>query len=128
MTTATTMRRFPILFTGINRYLRWIGLRPENSFVDVSPDRIRVRLGWGFSLDADRGSVRGAEPDTDPVRGWGAHGWRGRWLVNGSSQNLVRIGFEPRARARVLLFPLRVHTLRVSVTGPADLIVALSEP
>ena len=124
--TAATVHHFPVLFTGINRYLRWIGIRPAESFVEVSPTGMRVRMAWGFTLDADRAAVRAAEPDHDPVRGWGVHGWRGRWLVNGSSSGLVRISFDPPAPARTLVFPLRVHTLRVSVQDPEGLLAALA--
>ena len=124
MTTAT-VQRFPVLFTGINRWLRWIGISPARSFVEVSPTGIRVRMAWGFTLDADRAAVRSSEPDHDPVRGWGVHGWRGRWLVNGSSSGLVRITFDPPVAARTMVFPLRVHTLRVSVEDPDGLVAAL---
>jgi hypothetical protein len=126
MTTATAARRFPILFTGLNRGMKLLGIVPSASYVDVFPTEVHVRMAWGFSLRADRATVRSAAPDQDPVWGWGAHGWRGRWLVNGSSQNLVRITFDPPAPGRCLVFPLRVHTLRVSVTDPDGLVAEVT--
>jgi hypothetical protein len=102
-----------------------IGIRPANSWVEVSPPLVRVRMGWAFSLRAGRADVASAALDHDRVWAWGVHGWRGRWLVNGSSGGLVRIGLDPPAPGRVLGFPLRVHTLRVSVEDPEGLLAAL---
>ena len=118
-------RRFPIRFTGANRTMAAIGIRPANSWVELSPTLLRVRMGWAFSLRSARSAVRSAAPDQDPVRAWGVHGWRGRWLVNGSSDGLVRIEFDPPAPGRTLAFPLHVRTLRVSVEDPDDLVSAL---
>ena len=121
------LRRFPIRFTGLNRYLWLLGVRPSRSWVDVADDRVAVRLSWGFRLAVPRSSVRSAAPDHAAVRAWGAHGWRGRWLVNGSSQGVVRLDLDPPARARVaaLLRP-RVRELRVSVEDPDGLLRALA--
>lgn len=121
-----TASRFPILFTGANKAMVALGLGPSNSYVEVDDDLVRVRLGWSFALDVPRASISGARPDDDPVRGWGAHGWRGRWLVNGSSENLVAFDVDPPVRARLLVFSVLVRTLRVSVTEPEELIDALS--
>jgi hypothetical protein len=119
-------RRFPIRFTGANRAMRVLGILPSRSWVEVSDAALRVRMGWAFSLDASRASVHAAEPDTARVRGWGVHGWRGRWLVNGSSSGIVRIDLEPRGRARVGPVPTTVRELRVSVEDPQGLVEALA--
>jgi hypothetical protein len=126
MTTGAGLRRFPILFTGANKAMVVIGLRPANSYVELSDSALTVRLGWGFSVHADRAAVASAAPDHGKVRGWGAHGWRGTWLVNGSSSNLVRVAFDPPGRGRVLGVPVTVRILRVSVEDPAALIAALA--
>lgn len=118
--------RFPIRFTGPGRLLPLLGTRPSRSWVEVLADRLRVRLDWSFRFDAPRSSVRAAGPDDRPVRAWGAHGWRGRWLVNGSSSGVVRIDLDPPVRARVLgLLRPRVRELAVAVDDPAGLIAAL---
>jgi hypothetical protein len=83
-------------------------------------------MAWAFSLRAERAAVTGAAPDHDRVWAWGVHGWGGRWLVNGSAQGLVRITFDPPVPGRVLGFPVRVHTLRVSVEDPGGLVAALA--
>jgi hypothetical protein len=118
--------RFPILFTGVNRGMALLGLLPRWSWVEVGEERIRVRMSWAFRLDAPRATVADARRDLTRVWGWGAHGWGGRWLVNGSSSGLVRIDFEPRARGRVTGVPVRVRELRVSVEDPDGLVAALT--
>ena len=124
---APATRRLPIRFTGVLRYMWLAGVRPSRSWVEVTPGRVEVRLGWGFRLDAPRASVRSAAHDDRPVRAWGAHGWRGRWLVNGSSQGVVRLDLDPPARARVLgLLRPPVRELRVSVQDPDALVAALT--
>lgn len=60
--------------------------------------------------------------------GWGAHGWRGRWLVNGSSKGIVVLEIDPVARGRVLGFPVRVRDLALSLEDPEGLCEALGLP
>jgi hypothetical protein len=103
-----------------------VGMTPSRCYVDVDEQHVRVRMGMWFELDTERHVVRSAEPDHDRVLGWGVHGWRDRWLVNGSSSGLVRITLEPSARAWMGPVPLRVRVLRVSVEDPGGLVAALA--
>jgi hypothetical protein len=121
------VHRFPIRFTGVHRALSALGLTPRGSWVEVDEEALRVRMGWAFRLDVPRSHVQSARPDTGPVRAWGVHGWRGRWLVNGSSSGIVRIDLAPPGRARVLPWPFAaaVRELRVSVEDPDGLVAAL---
>ncbi len=57
--------------------------------------------------------------------GWGVHGWRGRWLVNGSSHGIVVLGIDPPARARTLGLPVRLRELAVSLEDPVGFAAAL---
>lgn len=118
--------RFPIRFTGLNRAMSVLGMSPGRSWVEVGEEEFRVRMGWAFSLDALRVNVRDARPDHDRVWNWGVHGWRGRWLVNGSSSGLVRVDFNPPVRARSGPIPVTVRELRVSVDDPDGLVAALT--
>ena len=111
-------QRFPILFTGINKAMVVLGVRQSNSWIDVSDTEIEVRLGWAFRGSVPRASIRSVEDDASPVWGWGAHGWKGTWLINGSSDNIVRVVIEPPARARALGLPVNLKVLRVSVADP----------
>ncbi len=119
-------RRFPIRFTGANRTMGLIGLTRPRCYVEVGADRIRVRMGWAFAAEIPRSSVRSATNDHDRVLGWGVHGWRGKWLVNGSSSGIVRMEIDPPHGARVLGFPIRLGVLRVSVDQPEQLIQELT--
>ena len=121
-------QRFPILFTGLNRTMALIGVRPANSYVEVGPEVVTIRMGAAFRAGVPRRSVRSAALDHRPVRAWGAHGWRGRWLVNGSSENVVRVEIDPVARAHVLGFPVMLRELRASMVDPQALIAALAAP
>ena len=119
-------RRFPIRFTGLSRAMIALGLSPSRSWVEVGDDLLRVRMSWAFSLDARLVNVRDARPVTGRVGGWGVHGWRGRWLVNGSSSGLVRIDLSQPVRGRMGPIPIGVRQLRVSVEDPDGLVAALT--
>lgn len=120
------MKRFPIRFTGLNGAMRVLGLSPSGSWVELDDERLRVRMGWAFTLDAPRESIRDARLDDRRVWSWGVHGWRGRWLVNGSSSGIVRIDLNPPGRARTGPVPITVRELRVSVEDPEGLVEMLS--
>ena len=119
-------QRFPIRFTGANKAMVVLGLTSGNSYVDVSASDVVVHLGWAFRAPCSRPAVKSVVADHDKVWGWGAHGWNGRWLVNGSSSGIVRIQLEPAGRARVAGFPVSLRELRVSVDDPAGLERALA--
>lgn len=121
-----TAERFPIRFTGANKAMRYLGLTPSTSDVRLDGDFVHVRMGWAFAVSFPRSAVRSAAPDHGPVTGWGVHGWRGSWLVNGSSGGLVRIELSPPARARLIVFSVKLRVLRVSVEDPSGLVAALA--
>ena len=115
------MTRFPIRYTGANHAMVVLGLTPGNSRVEVFDDRVEVRMGWAFRATIDREAIRSVSDDHDRVTGWGAHGWRGVWLVNGSSGGIVRIELDPPGRATVCGVPVELRVLRVSVEDPVGL-------
>ena len=118
-------QRFPILFTGLNKTMGVIGMGPGTCYVELDADVLTVRMGVGFRARVARNAVRSAALDLDPVRAWGVHGWRGRWLVNGASVNIVRLDLDPPVRAHVLGFPVALRQLRLSMVDPEGLIEAL---
>jgi len=95
-----------------------LAIPPNSRYVALDGDEIRVRLGWSFRLTAPRVSIVAALRDHDRIRGIGAHGWRGTWLVNTSSKGLVRIVLDPPQKAAVCGVPVTVRVLRVSVADP----------
>lgn len=104
-----------------------MGLGPRHARVTLDAQTLRVRLGWAFRATVPLASVRSAAPDADRVTGWGAHGWGGIWLVNGSSNGLVRVEIEPPVRAWVSGFPVQLRALRVSLQEPDAFVSALRE-
>ena len=92
---------------------------PESSrYAALDDAELRVRLGWSFRLAAPRETVVAVIRDHDRINGIGAHGWRGTWLVNTSSQGLVRIVLDPPARASVCGVQVTVTVLRLSLAEP----------
>jgi hypothetical protein len=103
-----------------------LGAGRSRSHIDVSDTEVDVRLGWMFSAHIPRSSVAGASRATDGTPSRGAHGWRGRWLVNGAGTGLVSITLDPPAKARVTGIPVTLRELVVSASAPDELIEALS--
>ncbi|EUA02294.1 hypothetical protein I546_6167 [Mycobacterium kansasii 732] len=87
---------------------------------------LRVKFGWGFNVGIPLASIKDAKPHHDRVYTWGAHGFRGRWLVNGSSKGIVEMTVDPPARAKVMGVPVTLKSLYVSVTDPDALIAEVS--
>lgn len=101
---------------------------PRRCNVVLTGDRLEVTMGiggWAFSAAVPRSSITGATRVAGPVWAWGAHGWRGRWLVNGSSRGLVQVSIDPRARGRCLFVPLKVKELTLSLEQPDEFVAAL---
>lgn len=107
---------------------RMLGLGPAKSGVWVSADSVRITMGWSFRAEIPRKAMREISPDCGAVTGWGVHGWRGRWLVNGSSSGLVRLEIEPDVRAWIMGIPVRLRTLRLSLVAPDELTSMLRTP
>jgi hypothetical protein len=96
----------------------------------VSDDDVAVRYGALFSADIPRAAIRSVGR-ASTSRGWaiGAHGWKGRWVVNGSRRELVELVLEPPVRGRTMGVGVTVRSLVVSVEDPAGLIAAVgSDP
>ena len=121
--------RFPIRYSP--RYallLNLMALPRVGSFVDLDDRTVHVRLGWAFSARIPRSLVVAARP-APPVRlNVGAHGWRGRWLVNGAKDGIVAIDLSEPVRAFTAGFPLRLRHLTVSLDDPDAFLAALDVP
>ncbi len=116
---------FPIRYGRLRWLLVVLALGPSFSGVTLADDEVAVRLGWGFRARFPRSDVAGARRDRDMRGGIGAHGWRGRWLVNGAVSGIVTLEIAPTARAWVLGFPVRLRTLHVSLEDPDAFLAAL---
>ncbi len=123
--------KFQISF---NRFMRVVMTPilagPRHCHVVLTADRLKVKMGmggWAFSAAVPRSSVVDAKRASGPVFGWGAHGWRGQWLINGSSQGLVRVSIDPAGRGRCLIVPVKVKRLTLSLEEPDQFIAGLGE-
>jgi hypothetical protein len=118
--------RFPI------RFDRWYGalstalhIAPAQSFVEVDGEAVHVRMAWAFRATFPRSAIASVAADGARPRSRGVHGFAGRWLVNGSADDVVAIALEPAQRARVVGWPVRLCELLVSVEDPRALRAAL---
>jgi hypothetical protein len=121
------VRHFDIDYSRGNRFfMGLIGVGPRFSGVVIDDEEVRVRMGWGFYAHIPLASIHGVGSTVRPFFAWGAHGWRGRWLVNGSSKGIVAIEIDPPARGWAIGFPLRLRVVYVSLADPDGFITALA--
>jgi hypothetical protein len=119
-------QRFPIRYSPFKGTLLRLCLVPQRlSHVDVRSDEVRVRMAWAFSARLPRAAITSVTREKPVWVTAGAHGWRGRWLVNGASGPIVAIRVDPPARGRVLGVPIEVREVQVSVEDADALIAAL---
>jgi hypothetical protein len=117
---------FPILYGAWKPLLVAVGMGPRRSVVEVTDDELHVRMGWAFQARIPRSNITGGRAVTDRVGGVGVHGWRGRWLVNGSMQGIVGIDIDPSVRAVATGFPVHLHYLSLSLENPDVFVAALT--
>lgn len=110
------------------RLLGLLGLGPRFSSVVLDQTHLHVRMGWAFRVSIPLDAIRDVAASARPFVGWGVHGWRGRWLVNGSSQGIVSIEIDPPVRGWGMCFPLRLRTVFVSLADREGFLHAIGEP
>ena len=121
------MPSFPISFD--ESYVRLadrLRLGPSVSRVTVDGDRVTVKMGWAFRARFNRSAIASVSLDDSTPDSRGAHGWHGRWLVNGAAAPLVAIDIHPPARAFIAGPPImRLRRVTVSTDQPEQLMAAL---
>lgn len=128
MTDMAEPLRFPISFTPANRVLlTGLLVPPSNAYVEIDDETITVRMGWAFSARIPRRLITAARPGRPPAIRFtaGAHGWRGRWLVNGAADGIVTMELSEPVRAFVSGFPIRLKELSVSLEDPTAFLGAV---
>jgi hypothetical protein len=111
---------------GLLLLFRPVDIGPRHTRITADEAELRIQMGWAFRAAVPRAHIRAVARDTAPVTGWGVHGRRGTWLVNGSSQGMVRVDIEPPTTARMLGIPVQLRTLRLSLTDPDAFLAALA--
>ncbi|HXQ59339.1 MAG TPA: hypothetical protein VN799_04550 [Acidimicrobiales bacterium] len=117
---------FAIRYGALRPLLTVLGMGPRFSGVELGATEMKVRMGWAFRARVPRASITGAGLVTGTVGGIGVHGWRGRWLVNGSMSGIVGLDIKPPARAVVLGIPVTLHYLALSLQDPEGLVAAVT--
>ena len=109
---------------------RGLLIPPSSAYVDLDDDTLHVRMGWAFSARIPRRLVAKAGPGPPPAIPLtaGAHGWAGRWLVNGAPDGIVTIDLGERTRAFVSGVPIRLKELSVSLDDPEGFLAAFDAP
>jgi hypothetical protein len=124
-------RRFPIRISSVNGVLfRGLLIPPSSAYVDLDEDAVHVRLSWAFSARIPRHLIAKAGPGKPPAIRItaGAHGWGGRWLVNGAADGIVTLDLSEPVRAFVSGFPIRLKELSVSLDDPEGFLATLGVP
>jgi hypothetical protein len=118
--------RFEIGYSRFNAVLfGLLGLPRRWSSVELVDEQIVVRMGWAFRARIPVTRVAEAAVAERPFVGWGVHGWRGRWLVNGSLRGIVSIAVDPPVRAFVVFVPVALRTVSISLADPERFLQAL---
>jgi hypothetical protein len=119
--------RIPIRCNAFGRVvLTMVGAPPSLDHIDVDDDQVHVQLGYAFRTEFARANVESVVRDTRRYVSTGAHGWGGRWLVNGAPGPIAVINLREPVRAFVLGFPVQLRQLLVSIDDPdalAELLV-----
>jgi hypothetical protein len=97
-----------------------VGAPAKWSDIRVDATGVRVRMSVMFRTRFDRAAVAAVVPHRAVVS-IGAHGWKGRWLVNGAHKPIATIILRQPVPARVLGFRVQLRELMVSVDDVAGL-------
>lgn len=107
--------RIPIRYGAPWRWLLPLLLLPARAaYIRIDGDAVKVRMGWAFRARFLRSDVMEVAKHR-PVVSIGAHGWRGRWLVNGAHRPIAVIRLSQPVRGRVVGFPTQIREILVSV-------------
>ena len=107
--------RIPIRYGTPWRWLLPFLLLPARAaYLRINGDVVKLRMGWAFRTKFSRSEVMEVAKHR-PVVSIGAHGWRGRWLVNGAHRPIAVIRLSQTVRGRVVGFPVSVREILVSV-------------
>lgn len=95
-----------------------LGMGPRRSGVHLEDGEVLVRMGWAFAARIPRAAIVSASREPGRRISIGVHGWRGDWLVNGSSRGIVVLELNPPVSARAVGFGIRLRRLAVSLENP----------
>ncbi len=124
-----TSQRFPIRFGPVNAVLMTpLGMGRRRSFVEVTEDHVRVKMGWALTATVPRSSIAGVRRRGRVWWAFGVHsiGWsRSRWIVNGSGRGMVEVVVDPPVPARTVGISVRLREVWVSLDDPEAFVAAV---
>ncbi len=104
--------RIPIRYGNPWRWILPIFLLPARlAYIRIDGDLGPGAHGVGVPPEFPKGSVESVS-DHRPVVSIGAHGWNGRWLVNGAHRPIATIALSPPARRACSAFQSRSPSSR----------------
>ncbi len=121
----TSTASFPFRYGALRPLLVVLGMGPGLSHVELDSDTLRVRMGWAFRAAIPVSHITAVQQRSGPVGGIGVHGWRGRWLVNGTTTGLVAISIDPSVRAWATGVPVQLRELTLSLENPDAFVAAI---
>jgi hypothetical protein len=123
---SSEIHRFPIrVDKGLRPLFAVLGMAAGLDWVEVGPDDVGVTMGWAFRATIPRTAIVSARRRKNAYGGLGVHGWRGRWLVNGSWKGIVELDLGDGVRSRVLGVPMRLTKLLLSLDDPEAFLAAV---
>ena len=118
--------RIPIRYGAPWRWLLPILLLPRRaSYLRIEGDVVKLRMGWAFRTKFRRHDVTDVA-NHRPVLSIGAHGWKGRWIVNGAHRPIAMIRLAQPVGGRVVGLRVVVREIWVSVDDRDALRTALT--
>ena len=119
------MTRIPIKYGNPWIWLLTIlGIPEKWAYIQIDGGLVHIRMGWAFRLTFSRSDILEVV-EHRPVVSVGAHGWKGRWLVNGANKPIAVIRLSHIAHGRVAGFQVNVREILVSVDDREGLRQAL---
>ena len=126
---STHGRTFALAYGRIHALLVVLGLGPAHSLVELTDERLSVRMGWAFHAEVPRPAIRNPIRDRDWPWAIGVHtNMKGSWLVNGSATRIVAMDVVPPVRAAMAGFPITVRRLGLSLEDPDGFLAAVTPP
>jgi hypothetical protein len=101
-----------------------LGAGPSRSWVEARPDEVYGQVSWVGNVSIPRDQIASVEKvDSIPwAMGFGVHGMRGTWALNGSSSGAVKITMREPARGKVMFVPIQPHTIYFSLETPDEFV------
>ena len=118
--------RFEIAYGRTAPLLAATGMPKSKGYMEIGDTDLDVHMSWAFSASIPLTAIISVEPLNNNVLSIGVHGWRGRWLVNGTGNRLVKITIDPSVKAKAVQFPINLRELTVSVEDPDEFVRVLT--